>query len=73
MATLHKVFVYGTLKKGQPNEHHMSTQGDFVSNFISYARTVERRPLIIASDANVPMILDMEGGHVSMLFFVKFC
>nr|XP_054751145.1 putative gamma-glutamylcyclotransferase CG2811 isoform X2 [Lytechinus pictus] len=60
----HQVFVYGTLKKGQPN-HHVLTQcegGKYT--FWGQGRTVSKWPLVVASAYNIPFLLDIEGeGH----------
>lgn len=55
----YKVFVYGTLKKGQPNEYVMTK----ISNvkYLGLAVTCAQYPLIIAGEWNLPMLLDIEG------------
>ncbi|CAJ0919300.1 unnamed protein product, partial [Mesorhabditis belari] len=57
----HKVFVYGTLKTGEPNYFVMSeTAGKHA--FIDKGLTVTKYPLIIASSFNVPMIVYDPGN-----------
>ena len=57
------VFVYGTLKKGEPNHSFMSS-----STFVSEATTCEKFPLVIASKFNIPFLLNKPGvGHVKLL------
>lgn len=56
-ANLHKVFVYGTLKKGEPNHNWFSKQKDGFHRFICDAQTTEKFPLIIATKYNVPFLL----------------
>ena len=57
----HTVFVYGTLKRGEPNHHYMSS-----ASYVCNATSVEKLPLVIASAYNIPFVLDSPGiGHVS--------
>ena len=54
-----RVFVYGTLKKDQPNHHVLSEAieaGD--CQFVCLGVTEAKYPLVIASDYNVPFLLD---------------
>lgn len=55
------VFVYGTLKKGQPNYHIMldTTKGN--AKFLGRARTMDKYPLVIASKYNIPFLLNLPG------------
>ncbi|NP_001187488.1 gamma-glutamylaminecyclotransferase isoform X1 [Ictalurus punctatus] len=55
------IFVYGTLKKGQPNHYRMldSTKGN--AKFLGCARTVEKYPLVIADKHNIPFLLNVPG------------
>lgn len=72
---MHKVFVYGTLKKGQPNHYYLTEKGNGVSRFYASGMTVDRYPLVIASYCNIPCILDKKGvGHVSspLLYWMMF-
>ncbi|XP_030011148.1 gamma-glutamylaminecyclotransferase B-like [Sphaeramia orbicularis] len=55
------VFVYGTLKKGQPNYYRMFDTTNGKAEFLASARTTERYPLVIASKYNVPFLLDIPG------------
>jgi len=58
------VFVYGTLKSGQPNYTHMLDSRNGQAVFVSKARTVDKWPLVIASKYNIPYLLKCEGqGH----------
>jgi len=56
----HLVFVYGTLKKSQPNHKVMMDSGNGLAEFVCSARTVNRYPLVIASQFNIPFLL---GKH----------
>lgn len=50
-----RIFVYGTLKRNEPNNHHMEKIG---AKFISIGRTVKQWPLVIHPERNVPMLLN---------------
>ena len=64
MATYHRLFVYGTLKRGQPNAEQFVPENGFVK-YVGQARTVQKWPLVIASQCNIPYLLDREGiGNV---------
>ena len=57
----HFVFVYGTLKKNEPNHYVMTSTPGFISN----GETLTKYPLVIASKFNIPYLLDKAGtGHV---------
>ena len=43
------VFVYGTLKKGEPNHHWLSDTQNGFQQFLGQAETVNMFPLVIAS------------------------
>lgn len=64
------VFVYGTLKRQEPNHHvidpekHTCPESSGVSKFIGRARTENAFPLVIGTRYNIPFLLDREGvGH----------
>lgn len=57
----HRVFVYGTLKRGFPNHHYMH---EAEAAFIGTARTVDAYPLIIGGQWFSPNLLPERGqGH----------
>ncbi|XP_039358647.1 gamma-glutamylaminecyclotransferase isoform X4 [Mauremys reevesii] len=59
-----RVFVYGTLKKGQPNYQHMINGTHGRARFQGRGRTVEKYPLVIAGKYNIPFLLNIPGtGH----------
>ncbi|CAB3375121.1 Hypothetical predicted protein [Cloeon dipterum] len=58
---MESVFVYGTLKKGEPNHDWMTEWKEGQYNFIGRAKTVEKLPLIISSRYNIPFLLDKPG------------
>ncbi|KTF89484.1 hypothetical protein cypCar_00048551, partial [Cyprinus carpio] len=57
----HHVFVYGTLKKGQPNHSIINNRTIGQAEFLAHARTVERYPLVIATKNNYPFLLNVPG------------
>lgn len=65
MATnlLYKVFVYGTLKKGEPNHQWFSKSKEGYYKFLYDGRTKEKYPLIIATKYNIPFILHAPGPY----------
>lgn len=56
-----RVFVYGTLKRGQPNHGVLRDGANGRAAFRGRARTVEPYPLVIAGEHNVPRLLDLPG------------
>ncbi|GLV33571.1 uncharacterized protein CBL_21375, partial [Carabus blaptoides fortunei] len=61
MTNLHKIFVYGTLKKGEPNHHWFSKIENGVVKFVCDAQTSEKYPLVIATKYNIPFLLSSPG------------
>ncbi|XP_076857555.1 gamma-glutamylaminecyclotransferase B-like [Brachyhypopomus gauderio] len=55
------IFVYGTLKKGQPNYDRMLNTANGRAQFIGRARTIEKYPLVIAGKYNIPFLLNIPG------------
>uniref|UniRef100_A0A8C2TZC2 Gamma-glutamylaminecyclotransferase n=2 Tax=Coturnix japonica TaxID=93934 RepID=A0A8C2TZC2_COTJA len=63
-STMARVFVYGTLKKGQPNYKHMINTAKGIAKYQGRGRTVEKYPLVIAGKYNIPYMLNIPGsGH----------
>jgi gamma-glutamylaminecyclotransferase len=62
-----KVFVYGTLKKGQPNHHWLGNKSNGFASFLSPATTTQKMPLVIATRYNIPFLLNKpgEGSYVT--------
>ncbi|KJH42936.1 AIG2-like family protein [Dictyocaulus viviparus] len=55
-----RVFVYGTLKRGEPNANIITnTPGQY--RFISEGRTKLQYPLIVATKYNIPFVLNEPG------------
>lgn len=60
-----KAFFYGTLKRDEPNYDHLLSIN---ATFLSEAVTVEKYPLIIASEFNIPFLLNKKGyGKVGVI------
>lgn len=57
----HYVFVYGTLKEGEPNQHWLTNKNNGSAKLIGQATTTEKYPLVIASKYNIPFLLDKPG------------
>ncbi|XP_076646924.1 putative gamma-glutamylcyclotransferase CG2811 isoform X2 [Halictus rubicundus] len=61
---LYRVFVYGTLKRGEPNHSLISDVTCGYSKFLGLGRTAVPYPLIIATRYNIPFLLKKPGvGH----------
>lgn len=62
------LFVYGTLKTGQPNTQVMFDQSTGGSELVGKVRTVSKWPLVITSKFNIPFLLRKKGdGNVSSI------
>uniref|UniRef100_A0ABI0NRK9 Gamma-glutamylaminecyclotransferase n=1 Tax=Bos taurus TaxID=9913 RepID=A0ABI0NRK9_BOVIN len=58
------VFVYGTLKTGQPNHRVLLDGAHGRAAFRGRAHTLEPYPLVIAGEHNIPRLLNLPGrGH----------
>lgn len=58
----HRVFVYGTLKRGQPNHHIITNREEFgYSSFVTTGQTVEQFPLILGTRFNIPFLIAAPG------------
>lgn len=58
------LLVYGTLKRGQPQEDVMTSADNGAARFVGRAQTISQWPLVIASKYNIPFLLLKEGiGH----------
>ena len=53
------VFVYGTLKTGEPNHYWFEDQSHGFAEIVGTAETGEKFPLVIATKYNLPMLLGM--------------
>ena len=61
MASLHRIFVYGTLKRGQPNYFRLQDLKNGLAKFLGEAKLTKNYPLVVASRYNVPVLLNKEG------------
>uniref|UniRef100_A0A8C9USD7 Gamma-glutamylaminecyclotransferase n=1 Tax=Spermophilus dauricus TaxID=99837 RepID=A0A8C9USD7_SPEDA len=58
------VFVYGTLKQGQPNHKVLLDCANGFAAFQGRGRTAKPYPLVIAGEHNIPWLLHLPGrGH----------
>ncbi|XP_077520428.1 troponin C-akin-1 protein-like [Amblyomma americanum] len=57
----HSVFVYGTLKSGESNNHFLKSAADGRATLIGAARTVKKWPLVLVSSYEIPCLLPYEG------------
>jgi len=68
----HVIFMYGTLKSGQPNYHLLKEFGNH--QFLGTGCTELKYPLIIDTDANLPFMLNAPGrGQVCGIFVTGLC
>lgn len=56
-----RVFVYGTLKRGQANHYLMTDTINGSAKFIANAQTTEKFPLVVATRYNIPFLLFKPG------------
>ncbi|KAM4537601.1 gamma-glutamylaminecyclotransferase C-like [Fundulus diaphanus] len=61
---MHRVFVYGSLKRAQPNYPLMTDSNNGKAELLATATTVQKYPLVIATQYNIPFLLNLPGqGH----------
>lgn len=59
-----KVFVYGTLKNGEPNHSWLTKLENGTAKFLEIGSTVTEYPLVVATRYNIPFLLDKPNvGH----------
>ncbi|XP_005754360.1 gamma-glutamylaminecyclotransferase B-like [Pundamilia nyererei] len=59
-----RVFVYGILKKGQPNNYRMFDNNNGKAEYLGLAFTIQKYPLVITTEYNIPFLLNIPGqGH----------
>ncbi|XP_014487478.1 PREDICTED: putative gamma-glutamylcyclotransferase CG2811 isoform X2 [Dinoponera quadriceps] len=63
---LHRVFVYGTLKRGEPNHGIIKDVTNGYAKFLGIGKTTISYPLVIATKYNIPFLLKKSnvGNHV---------
>ena len=57
-----RVFVYGTLKKGEPNYFRLLDKANGVARFLGKAKLSEKYPLVLGTSCNLPMLLADPGN-----------
>lgn len=73
MSTMHNVFVFGTLKRGQPNFYLMENPKNGKAVFIAEGKTEEKFPVVIVSRCNIPFMLPVPGvGKVCVLTLIVY-
>lgn len=55
------VFVYGTLKKNEPNNHVISDTKTGCHEFISSAKTIPKYTLVVGTKFNIPFCLEIKN------------
>jgi gamma-glutamylcyclotransferase (GGCT)/AIG2-like uncharacterized protein YtfP len=67
---MNKIFVYGTLKSSQCNFWELASRN---ARFVAEAVTVDRMPLVIATDINLPFLLHKKNhGNVHAYIDTKY-
>ncbi|XP_063702965.1 putative gamma-glutamylcyclotransferase CG2811 [Culicoides brevitarsis] len=62
--SLVRVFLYGTLKRGQPNYYWLTNKENGYAKFVCEAVTLEKFPLVVTTSFNIPFLLNVPGmGH----------
>lgn len=60
-AALHRLFVYGTLKSGQPNHNILRDPTNGLAKYWCKATTTTKMPLVIGTRYNIPFLLNRPG------------
>ena len=60
------VFVYGTLKKGEPNHYLLENETNGEKIYCGKCKSKIKFPLVISSRYNIPYVLDApgQGNHI---------
>ncbi|XP_063697644.1 troponin C-akin-1 protein-like [Culicoides brevitarsis] len=61
LPVLRFVFLYGTLKTAEQNHYLLLQKGNGVAKFIEKAVTREKFPLVVATQYNIPFMLNKPG------------
>lgn len=56
------IFVYGTLKKGEPNNYLLNDKTRGSAKFLGKAKLIDKYPLVVGTTANVPLLLPEKGA-----------
>ena len=65
-----KIFVYGTLKRGEPNHHFLSDKRGN-ARLLAEAKLSQRYPVVLNEKNGVPHMLPEEGRGEVGLFFLQ--
>ena len=69
-STASLIFVYGTLKRGEPNYHFLEKPERGNASFVGEGSTLECYPLVVSSRFLLPFLLDLPGtGKVRTISF----
>ena len=67
---MENVFIYGTLKNGNPNHCQIANPVNGQAKFVCNAITKKKYPLVVGTTANIPFLINKEGfGNVRYLVF----
>ncbi|XP_032455346.1 putative gamma-glutamylcyclotransferase CG2811 isoform X2 [Nasonia vitripennis] len=58
---LTRVFLYGTLKRGEPNHTLIANKQNGFAKFLGLGKTIVKFPLVIATKYNIPFTLKKPG------------
>ncbi|XP_070068903.1 putative gamma-glutamylcyclotransferase CG2811 [Drosophila takahashii] len=66
MAARRVVFVYGTLKRGEPNHYWLTKKENGEAKFLGRGTTAVKFPLVVGTRYNIPFLLARpgEGNHI---------
>lgn len=70
---VHKVFVYGTLKKGEPNHQWFAKDQKGYYKYLYDAKTTDKFPLIIGTKFNIPFVLYSPGAYLGYVRLGEIC
>uniref|UniRef100_A0A8W8M8I2 Gamma-glutamylcyclotransferase family protein n=1 Tax=Magallana gigas TaxID=29159 RepID=A0A8W8M8I2_MAGGI len=70
-----RIFVYGTLKNGQPNHFRLMDPGTGTTLFVGVGQTVEKYPLVIERSWNMPCLLQRQelDGYIRADILISTC
>lgn len=68
----HNVFVFGTLKRGQPNFYLLEDAGNGLAVYLGDGVTEEKFPVVISSSCNIPFMLPVAGKGKVIFISTKF-
>lgn len=60
-SVLQRLFVYGTLKSGQPNHNILCDANNGLAKYWCKATTTKKMPLVIGTRYNIPFLINKNG------------